>query len=158
MKTEGVPATKNEKPTVSRANKGGRRSKDASLVSSEKLTLYLTPSEMSQLTSSHEQARQGTKLSLNEFAKRRLLSPRKIQITSPVGLTQYGLKKLSELVNELRHIGVNYNQSVKRINQYHFPEQLRSEFQKNAVLAGEILDLVKQTKLFYETLENSINK
>ena len=109
---------------------------------------------MNQLTGSHANARQGTKLSLNEFAKQRLFSGRKPDVSPSTGLTQYQLKKLNELVNELRHIGVNYNQSVKRINQYHFPEQLHHEFEKNAALAAEILDLIRQAKQVYETLEN----
>lgn len=155
MKPTGVSPVKTDKPKRSRANNVGRPTKDASLISSEKLTLYLTPPEMSQLTSSHEQARQGTKLSLNEFAKQRLFLRREREASASVGMAQHQLKKLSELVSELRHIGVNYNQSVKRINQYHFPEQLHKEFEKNAHLAREILILIEQTKQVYETLENS---
>ena len=161
MKTKRVTLSNNgnqsapsEKQGVSRAAKGGRPPKEAGLVSSEKLTLYLTPTEMKQLISSHQRAMQGAKLSMNEFIKKRLFTRQKVVKPASRSLTDYQLKKLCELVSELRHIGVNYNQSVKRINQYHFPDQLHREFQENAVLANEILELIRKTKNVYETLEN----
>jgi hypothetical protein len=155
MKTKRVTTSKADKPMGTKASRGGRPIKDAKLVCSEKLTLYLTPPEMIMLTGNHDNARRGVKLSLNEFAKQQLFSRRKVAVTATSSLNQYQLKKLNELVSELRHIGVNYNQSVKRLNQYHFPEQLHGEFEKNARLAGEILTLIQQAKQLFESLEKS---
>lgn len=140
---------------TARRNKGGRPTKDVQLVCSEKVTVYLTIGEIERLKVSHQLVKGTNRLSLNEFVKQRLFSKRMTSQQSQTGLPGMELKKLNALVNELKRIGVNYNQSVKRLNQFHISVQLRDEFRKNAALAGEILILIEQTKKLYGQLEQS---
>lgn len=147
-------------PAVSRTatasrNKGGRPTKDVRLVCSEKVTVYLTVDESERLKASHQLVKGPNRLSLNEFVKQQLFSKRITSRQAQTGLPGMELKKLNALVNELKRIGVNYNQSVKRLNQFHISVQLRDEFRKNAALAGEILILIEQTKILYGQLEQS---
>ena len=159
----GVRTRVKAAPAVSRTattgrNKGGRPTKDVRLVCSEKVTIYLTIDDLGRLKASHQLVKETNRLSLNEFVKQQLFSKRVTSRQSQTGLPSMELKKLNALVNELKRIGGNYNQSVKRLNQFHISGQLRDEFKKNAVLAGEILSLIEQTKKLYGQLEQSADE
>ena len=156
----GVKTRVKAVPTVSRTatarrNRGGRPTKDVRLVCSEKVTVYLTIDELGRLKASHQLVKGTNRLSLNEFVRQQLFAKRMTSRQAQTGLPGMELKKLNALVTELKRIGVNYNQSVKRLNQFHISVQLRDEFKKNAALAGEILSLIEQTKKLYGQLEQS---
>lgn len=158
MKQKSNQSTNGEK---SPRNKGGRPKKSPDELNSETFLLYLTPTELNQLTRLHQQETKLRKVSLNQFIKDCIF---KSKSTSH---TKFPANVSDELVNKIlvtllrvdlnlsRFTG-NFNQSTKRLNSLMATAQLKAEIHNHADLLHEIgaqkLDIksiIARLKLFF---------
>ena len=159
MKKKPVLEAMTQEEGTPMRSKGGRPALYSSLVCSKKITLYLTLDELAKLQAHHAESRGTGKQSMNEFAKQLLFARKKRgSRVHRLGMKLDQLKKLDGFLIELKRINLNYNQSVKRLNQFHLSDDLYREFQQNIRLATTISELIEQTKLIYELIELSLSK
>ncbi|WP_461117527.1 plasmid mobilization protein [Spirosoma jeollabukense] len=155
-----------------KGNKGGRPTKEEALKKSNRLYLHLTEEEARSFDAAWQQHRLTRKISRNEFAKQRLfatsvfgnlLPKSKAGVDSKLLLDRLdqGIKLLNQFVIQLRTIGQNYNQSVKRLNNVYLSNEVRAEITQQRGLLLEIAKLIqwsdqqyKQADLLGETLNS----
>ena len=147
-----------------KGSKGGRPIKDEALKKSNRLYLHLTEKEAQSFETAWQQQRLTKKISRNEFAKQCLFATAIVGSTLPkntVGVEpkflldrlDQGIKLLNQFVTQLRAIGLNYNQSVKRLNNIYLSNEVRTEITQQRGLLIEIGKLTQWSDQQYKQAE-----
>lgn len=170
MKSVNKVSSVSETPSQKKSKKGGRPTKDEALKKTNRLYLHLTDEEARAFHESWQHKRLTKKISRNEFAKHRLFasaingeSSRNHRVeeepTAIIDRLDQCIKLLNQFVIQLRAIGLNYNQSVKRLNNIYLSNEVRAEITQQRELLIDITKLIqwsdqqyKQADLFSEKL------
>jgi hypothetical protein len=160
MKSASKGSSIAETPGQKKSNKGGRPTKEEAFKKTNRIYLHLTDEEARSFHEAWQHQRLTKKISRNEFAKHRLFawsingeSSRKLRVEDQC------IKLLNQFVIQLRAIGLNYNQSVKRLNNIYLSNEVRAEITQQRELLIDITKLIhwsdqqyKQADLFSEKL------
>ena len=148
-----------EEAQPQKANKGGRPSVDPQQRIEKGKTINASPDELKRINDIYRMKTAGTKTSFSSFAKEVLfslegntISPNKRQATSD----QLGIitLELGQIKRELRAMGSNYNQVVKRINSLFVSAEIKREAQLHNQLFRQIEPLLQQVDQLIERIEN----
>lgn len=140
---------------------------------------YLTPGESETFEGNYRLACLGRKMSRSQFIKERILlkedeeeqfgtgkeTPveqrqeiRKSSKEEKKLLSIAQLNRLEELTKNLNRIGVNYNQSTRRLNQFDLPPDIFGEAVVNKELEKQIIQLVGQLENLYKEIEQRFSE
>lgn len=141
-----------------KAKKGGRPSVNPELRIEKGKTINTSPDELKRINDIYRIKTAGTKKSFSSFAKEILLSldhntngPSKRQATSD----QLGIitLELGQIKRELRSIGSNYNQVVKRINSLFVSADIKREAEQHNKFIKQIEPLIQEVNTLIERIE-----
>ena len=170
MKSASKGSSTSETPGQKKSDKGGRPTKEEAFKKTNRIYLHLTDEEARSFNEAWQHQRLTKKISRNEFAKHRLFawaingeSSRKLSVEEEpkaiIDRLDQCIKLLNQFVIQLRAIGLNYNQSVKRLNNIYLSNEVRAEITKQRELLIDITKLIhwsdqqyKQADLFSEKL------
>ena len=140
---------------------------------------YLTPGESETFEGNYRLACLGRKMSRSQFIKERILlkedeeqqfgtgeeTPverrqviRKSSEEEKKLLSIAQLNRLEELTKNLNRIGINYNQSTRRLNQFDLPPDIFGEAAVNKELEKQIIQLVGKLEKLYKEMEQRFNQ
>ena len=140
---------------------------------------YLTPGESETFEGNYRLACLGRKMSRSQFIKERILIKeneeqqfgsgeeatveqrqeiRKSSKEEKKLLSIAQLNRLEELTKNLNRIGVNYNQSTRRLNQFDLPPDIFGEAVVNKELEKQIIQLVEQLENLYREIEQRFSE
>lgn len=140
---------------------------------------YLTPGESETFEANYRLTCLGRKMSRSQFIKERILTKenegqqsgtaeeatveqrqeiRKSSKEEKKLLSIAQLNRLEELTKNLNRIGVNYNQSTRRLNQFDFPADIFGEAVVNKELEKQIIQLVEQLENLYREIEQRFSQ
>lgn len=140
---------------------------------------YLTPGESETFEGNYRLACLGRKMSRSQFIKERILlkedeeqqfgtgeetpveqrqEMRKNSKEEKKLLSIAQLNRLEELTKNLNRIGVNYNQSTRRLNQFDLPPDIFGEAVVNKELEKQIIQLVGQLENLYKEIEQRFSE
>ena len=126
-----------EQPEVKR-NRGGRHPKPAAQVASKKVNFWVTEAEFNQL---EKQFQNATYRSKSEMLHDMVFHKRLAQ-KDPMSLELS--TQVQNLIREIKAIGVNYNQAVKKINSLTDARPLPFELEKLLDLTREMQEKEKE--------------
>lgn len=170
-KSKAIPATRlvatADAPVESPKAKG-RPTKVDSLKATIVLKVYLTPTEAQRVNSLYQQQTTGKRTTKSEFAKNRIFTPllpqgRPTHASSKPDrgllklMSQIQLNKLDSLLTQLRPIGINLNQSTRRLHQYHLQAHVEKEAKLHGRLLEQIAELIGRIEVLYDEVENTFN-
>lgn len=170
-KSTAIPATRllaTADAPVESPKAGGRPTKEDSLKATIVLKVYLTPTEAQQVNNLYQQQTTGKRSTKSEFAKNRIFTPlltpgRPTHASSKRDrqviklMSQIQLNKLDSLLTQLRPIGINLNQSTRRLHQYHLQAHIEKEARLHGRLLEQIAVLIDRIKALYDEVENTFN-
>lgn len=149
---------KEEETKPPKANKGGRPSVSPEQRIEKAKTINTSPDELKRINDIYRIKTAGTKTSFSRFAKEVLFAleqtgngSSKRQATSD----QLGIitLELGQIKRELRAIGSNYNQVVKRINSLFVSTDIKREAGQHNALINQIEPLLQAVNQLIERIE-----
>lgn len=171
VKSKAIPATRllaTADAPVESPKAGGRPTKEDSLKATIVLKVYLTPTEAQQVNNLYQQQTTGKRSTKSEFAKNRIFTPvltpgrpthasskRDRQVVKL--MSQIQLNKLDSLLTQLRPIGINLNQSTRRLHQYHLQAHVEKEARLHGQLLKQIAVLIDRIEALYDEVETTFN-
>lgn len=166
VKNPPAPRHQSVEPTRSSPiHKGGRPRKKADGKKTKRLSLHLTPGEAATFEAAYQQHKLSKPVSRNEFAKGQIFNPARSLKTSqksegilPVrNFTEeinQVLRLLNVLVVQLKAIGINYNQSVKRLNGMYLAKEVRAEITQQVDCLSQLTNLLTWSHEIQHKMDN----
>lgn len=172
MGTPKHPEPSGAKDEDVRQGRTGRPVKEAARLKSKRLYVHWTPDEAQVFETAYQRQNLIKPLSRNDYAIERILRPdstgRSVGAKSVAGDIKNLLNAVVSLLNllnilnkEIKAIGINYNQSVKRLNGLYLPKEVRAEINVQTSTWQQIKDQLPDfdaiNKGLNEFLENVSN-
>ena len=183
MQTPAKPTTdrtpEGEEVAKKRTSRYKTPFKSAADKSSKLAKTYLTPGELETFEANYRAAYIKQKMSRSQFIKERILANEDRGWLSDSGeknpldlsreakriskeemrlLSTVQLNRLDELTKNLNRIGVNYNQSTRRLNQFELRPEILDESVKNKALEKQIVQLIEKLEYLYWEIEGQFTR